>query len=306
MQGVEEWLIESGNGSHPEIEADALKPLAARLNTAATTLSKRAGMFHTPLKSWGISDKLRDQAKTTIQDLFKSGKLAKPAVFRRNISLFFGGPKESEVDSDLESSKDKSKRMTLNRRCEKLRELSPSRLVAWAVSFNPTTWDASHMSHAVFASLMDDMELFEHSTWPGTILDNLRALQDLKRLKDSREFDDFITKILHPPPQEAGTGSRSNNTAISLPPTHENREMQYIFTNGPVTNMSHMPQPFKAAMETSKLRKWEIAQGSSTTSAYSTLFPKDGSQDVSFTIWVGHNDGYLLNDIFGLQLAITS
>jgi hypothetical protein len=51
----------------------------------------------------------------------------------------------------------------------------------------------------------------------------------------------------------------------------------------------------------SRLWKWERSQSMETTACLASLFPQDDTQDVSFTIWCGHNDGYFLNNVFGVQ-----
>lgn len=43
-----------------------------------------------------------------------------------------------------------------------------------------------------------------------------------------------------------------------------------------------------------------------TTGCLVTLFPKDNTQDVSLTIWCGHEEGYNIKDEFGLELAVSS
>lgn len=82
--------------------------------------------------------------------------------------------------------------------------------------------------------------------------------------------------------------------------------MKHMFTNAPNTMVMQLPQPFRGAAQNSALWKWERSQGYGTTACVATLFPKDENQDVSFTIWVGHNDGYRLNDIYGVKHALSS
>lgn len=82
--------------------------------------------------------------------------------------------------------------------------------------------------------------------------------------------------------------------------------MRHMFTNSPSLDISKMPQPFRRAMKNSGLWKWERSQGYTTTACLAFLFPKDATQDVSITIWCGHNDGYRLTDIFGVEPAMAS
>lgn len=84
-------------------------------------------------------------------------------------------------------------------------------------------------------------------------------------------------------------------------------EMKYMCTNAPISSVSELPEPFRTAVERSALWKWERSQdGVERTGCLATLFPKDNTQDVSFTIWCGNNDGYHLSNLFGLQVALSS
>jgi hypothetical protein len=83
-------------------------------------------------------------------------------------------------------------------------------------------------------------------------------------------------------------------------------EMKYMYINAPASNISKLPEPFRTAVQNSQLWKWERSQQElETTGCWATLFPKGDTQDVSFTIWCGHDDGYYLNDAFKLQRAIS-
>jgi len=94
--------------------------------------------------------------------------------------------------------------------------------------------------------------------------------------------------------------------ADSLLPYKENREMKYMYTNAPASNISKMPEPFRAAVQNSQQWKSERSQGLETTGCWPSLFPKDNRQDVSFTIWCGNKDGAHLTKFFGGQLEISS
>ncbi|KAL4950823.1 hypothetical protein BDW69DRAFT_186967 [Aspergillus filifer] len=81
-----------------------------------------------------------------------------------------------------------------------------------------------------------------------------------------------------------------------LPP--EKREMKHMFSNAPASSILQLPEPFKTAIKNSQQWKLERNQNLETTSCLASLFPRSMTQDVSFTIWCGHDDGYLLNDFF--------
>ena len=102
------------------------------------------------------------------------------------------------------------------------------------------------------------------------------------------------------------TGARRSleyvhGTANKLP-----TEMK-MCTNAPASDISKLPEPFRTAVQNSRLWNWERSQKElETTGCLATLFPKNDRQDVSFTIWCGNEEGYLLTDFFGLQYEISS
>jgi hypothetical protein len=81
-------------------------------------------------------------------------------------------------------------------------------------------------------------------------------------------------------------------------------EAKYMYTDGPAKYISKLAEPYCTFVQNSRLWKWERSQGLETTGCLATLFPKDRIQDVSVTLWVGHDDGYWLNDMLGLQLEL--
>ncbi|ELR02016.1 hypothetical protein VC83_01460 [Pseudogymnoascus destructans] len=91
-----------------------------------------------------------------------------------------------------------------------------------------------------------------------------------------------------------------------LPPSKENREMKDMYTNALASNISKMPEPFKTAIENSRQWKWERSKGLQTTGCWPSLFPKDQTQDVSFSIWCGNEDGEHLTKFFGGKIEMSS
>lgn len=57
-----------------------------------------------------------------------------------------------------------------------------------------------------------------------------------------------------------------------------------MYSNAPATSISILPEPFKSAVTNSRLWKWERSQHMETTGCLASLFPKDDTQDVSFTL----------------------
>lgn len=85
------------------------------------------------------------------------------------------------------------------------------------------------------------------------------------------------------------------------------QEAQSMFSNAPVALIEKLlPRPFREFVMNSEQWKWERSQGYSTTSCVNTLFPLSVGDDVSVTIWVGHNEGYQLNDMFGVTRCFAS
>lgn len=125
---------------------------------------------------------------------------------------------------------------------------------------------------------------------------------------------------------DTGDGQEEESMTNSELPSHRNRgkdnkkrgdaliqanagkliEMKYMFTNAPARSIASLPTPFKTAIQSSNLWKWERHQGLETTGCLATLFPKDDNEDVSCTFWVGHDDGYHLNDQFELKCVMSS
>jgi hypothetical protein len=99
------------------------------------------------------------------------------------------------------------------------------------------------------------------------------------------------------------TGVRRRYTYVQGTANNLPTEIKYMYTNAPASNISKMPEPFRKAVQNSRLWKWERSQSMEVTGCWPSLFPKDDKQDVSFTIWCGHDDAYELTDYFGSKLA---
>lgn len=82
--------------------------------------------------------------------------------------------------------------------------------------------------------------------------------------------------------------------------------MKYMFSNAPASSILQLPEPFKTAVQNSQQWRLERNQNLETTSCLASLFPRDVAQDVSFTIWCGHDEGYLLNSFFRMRIETPS
>lgn len=259
-------------------------------------------------RAWRESEEHRLKAQSTRGDLFAKGRLKQPVIFRRNIITIFEGPKDSKFDSEDQKFRKESTR----KRCESIRRLSPDGVISWAMAFPPTVWAGGSMASDVFTCLLDDMEPELVQAWPKVIRDTLDLLmEDEESLKLSLEYGEFLKAIddpLRKPLQRKRRRVENNEEekpAVSAPLYNERREIKYMCTNALASDISTMPEPFRTYLQNSRLWKWERSQEPElkTTGCLSTLFPESNEHDVTVTLFVGHEDGYSLNDVYGLQLA---
>lgn len=171
-------------------ESRVLDALAKRLIDAARTIEKKTGSFKPPREeqAWDASEGFRIQSQSAVAALLDSGKLKSATVLRRNVALIFCGPKHSRLDS----KEVLSRKTVTQKRCEKLRKLSPDGLVAWAVSYTPTSWAAGAMGNDVFDCLIDDIEPNDILTWPTAVLETLEKLRAHEDLESSPDYEKFV------------------------------------------------------------------------------------------------------------------
>ncbi|KFY65654.1 hypothetical protein V496_02423 [Pseudogymnoascus sp. VKM F-4515 (FW-2607)] len=294
---------------------DTLSDLSSRLSEAAKTVQEeiRVLMESRSDRAWKESEEHRSKAQSCRGDLFAKGRLKQPVVFRRNIVTIFEGPKISKFDSEDKKFRNESTR----KRSELIRGLSPDGVISWAMAFAPTLWGGGSMSADVFTCLLDDIEPELVQSWPLVIRDTLHMImEDEKSLQTSSEYQKFLQALYDQSRKPSNDRKRRRTEEESeqvksaaedaISPSNERREMKYMYTNAPASNISRMPEPFKAAVQNSQLWKSERNQGLETTGCWPSLFPKDNRQDVSFTIWCGNDDGEFLTKFFGGQVEISS
>ncbi|PVH92396.1 hypothetical protein DM02DRAFT_278269 [Periconia macrospinosa] len=300
---------------HPSDDQwDELTKLSLSLSEAAKTIGEEIQTLKQSRseRAWKESEKHRLNAQSLRGDVFAKGRLKNPHVFRRNIITVFNGPKDSKFDSEDVKMRKESTR----NRCASIRELGPDGIISWAIAFPPTLWAGGSMASDIFTCLHNDIEPDLVQTWPPVINEMLRLLrEDEESLKDSSEYHRFLKEIddTSRKPRISRKRKYPEDENVEnivptnfVPPSREDREMKHMYTNGPASEISKFPEPFKTAIQNSRLWKWERSQELLTTGCWATLFPKGDTQDVSFTIWSSHEDGYHLNDVFGLQHAISS
>ena len=189
VQDVENLTMSLAGSSRVSDESHKLDALAAKLGDAAVAIQKKTGSFRPTREeqAWKASEDFRTRAQSAITALFDNGKLKNLAVFRRNIVLIFDGPKYSGFDSE----EIKARKAHTQRRCERIRKLSPDAVVAWAISYTPTEWGSGSMRNDVFDCLIEDTDPKSTQAWPAELCETLQKLRDVD-LRDSSEYDKLV------------------------------------------------------------------------------------------------------------------
>lgn len=158
-----------------QAELQTLEILSASLRDAVVSIEAKAGAKRQVWTEqiWKASEEHRVRAETTVSEFLSSGKLRNPAVFRRNIKLIFQGPPGSEFDS-----KDtKWRKEVIQKRCERIQQLSVDGVISWAMSHPPSTWGPCFMPNDIFDCLIDDIEPRDRKNWPEVIRNTLLRLK---------------------------------------------------------------------------------------------------------------------------------
>ena len=114
-----------------------LSDLSSKLSNAATKLREEVRELKESRekRAWQESEKYRSNAQLAKGNLFAKGRLPHPAVFRRNVTTIFLGPKDSTFDSE----DTKFRKEATRRRCQIIRSLDSDGLISWAIAYAPTT-----------------------------------------------------------------------------------------------------------------------------------------------------------------------
>jgi hypothetical protein len=180
-----------------EQQWEDLGSLSEQLAMAANKIKKdiRESKESRGQRAWKESEKLRSQALACKGELLTTGRLKLPPVFRRNIVTIFEGPKSSKFDSE----ENKLRKASTLQRCKQIRQLSPSGVVSWAISFAPTVWAAGSMPTDIFNCLLDDIEPDCRPSWPSVVRETLYILQeDEKALQHSEAYQEFLREYDNP------------------------------------------------------------------------------------------------------------
>ena len=190
LRDVEVLITDFSGLSFTNDELQTLDVLGGRFSDAATAIERKTGTFRPSREeqAWKASETIRTQSQATIAAVLDDGKLKSETVFRRNVVLIFGGPKHSGFDS----KEVRSRKTVTQRRCERIRKLSPDGIVAWAISYTPTSWAAGSMGNDVFDCLIDDIEPNDIQAWPTAIRETLQRLRAHEDLQGSSEYVQIV------------------------------------------------------------------------------------------------------------------
>lgn len=111
--------------------------LSARFSKVAGRFADQINELKEERARWAREEgeKLVSVAESAAAELAEKGRPRSLATFRRNITLIFEGPKESNLDSPS----DKSRHKLTRKRCEQIRNVKPNEILVWAAAFPPTT-----------------------------------------------------------------------------------------------------------------------------------------------------------------------
>ncbi|RSL80747.1 hypothetical protein CEP52_017331 [Fusarium oligoseptatum] len=294
-EAVEASLHEIHLTQEARIELDMI---ADRFRVLAVTIGKKTQSFKSGQddESWERSKVRREKAGNALIKVLTENKLPDLRVLRKNLITIFCGPEKHQHDSPPV----KTKKLTTEKRCEMLRQLSPDGIISWAIGHPCGTWAGGVMGNDVFNCLLQNVEPNDIVHWPSQLHEILAELRQTHMLHNDA-FDNDSSRHDAPP------GDAITLNPVRLPPNQRNRETQSMFSNAPVDLIETLlPRPFREFVKNSEQWKWERSQGYSTTSCVNTLFPLSVGDDVSVTIWVGHNEGYRLNDMFGVTRCFAS
>ena len=95
VRDLEAYLAVLNDITCTKDELMELDALGAKLADAATSVQMKTGSFRLPHErlGWAASAELRSQAQSTVRSLTLNGKLERPVLFRRNITMILLGLK---------------------------------------------------------------------------------------------------------------------------------------------------------------------------------------------------------------------
>jgi hypothetical protein len=171
-------------------EYTVLTALSARFSKVAGRFADQINELKEERARWAREEgeKLVSVAESAAAELTEKGRPRSLATFRRNITLIFEGPTESNLDSPS----DKSRHKLTRKRCEQIRNVKPNEILVWAAAFPPTTWTAGFMNNVTFDYLIAEIASKDIDIFPENIRQIMHTFGSEAPLKDSKGYSDFI------------------------------------------------------------------------------------------------------------------
>ena len=170
----------------------SLEGLSAKLLEAAAKVAENINVSARAhwARTFQEAQKLLSVARTDGEALFRTGQPKNLTTFKRNISLIFGGPSQSSLDS----SSNRRRKLLTKERCETLSGLNPDSVLLWSNALTPTMWTANEMSRDIFNCLVKQMENKPViQNWPSELSTTMRVLGKEGLLKTSDKYRNFLT-----------------------------------------------------------------------------------------------------------------
>jgi hypothetical protein len=172
-----------------EDELGELIRLGEKLEGIGVTLLSKAESKY----AWEASAGLRFKVAATTSKVIAREEVLLPARFRRSIKAIFIGP-ESLLQSQSLWHK---RRNNFEQRCKRLRKLSPSAIITWALTFSPNSWLVHNMRNDIFSCLITFVESQPPKMWPSKVYELLEALQKDIDFAQSLHYIRFVSGKCH-------------------------------------------------------------------------------------------------------------
>jgi hypothetical protein len=167
-----------------------LTALSARFSKAAARFLDQINEIKEERARWTREEgrKLVSASESVAAELTEKGRPKSLATFKRNITLIFKGPQESDLDSAPEKSRHKLTR----KRCEQIRYIKPNGVLVWAAAFPPSTWTAGFMTNATFNYMIAEIESKDIEIFPENMRKIVHTFGREAPLQDSENYSEFI------------------------------------------------------------------------------------------------------------------
>lgn len=168
-----------------ERELSELIRLGEKLEGVGITLLSKAESKY----AWEASAGLRFKVAATTSKVIAMEEVLLPKSFRRSLKAIFVGPESLLQSLNLGQSRHKN----FERRCKKLRKLSPNAIVTWALTFSPNSWFVHNMRNDIFSCLVTFVESRPKKMWPSKVYELLEGLKRDMDLAQNVEYIRFVS-----------------------------------------------------------------------------------------------------------------